>query len=48
MPFPRDRTQNKSFATAALAVLRVIPADKKTGINMKYPMICKPHGKRNQ
>src|SRR5271157_2056911 len=24
MPFPRDKTQNKSFASAALAVLRVI------------------------
>jgi hypothetical protein len=48
MPFPRDKTQNKSFATAALAVLRVIPADKKTGINMKYPMTCKPHDKTNQ
>jgi hypothetical protein len=45
---PRDKTQNRSFATAALDVLRVIQAHQKTGINMKYPMTCKPHGKTNQ
>jgi PhnB protein len=28
MPFPRAKTHNKSFATAALAVLRVISAQK--------------------
>jgi hypothetical protein len=48
MPFPRDKTRNKSFAAAALDVLRVIPAHKKTGINMKYPMNCKPRAKTNQ
>ena len=30
------------------ATVSVISADKKTGINMKYPMTCKPDGKTNQ
>ena len=45
---PQSTTKLTIFATAALAALRVMPAHKKTGINMKYPMTFKPHGKTNQ
>jgi hypothetical protein len=48
MPFPRDKTQNKSFASAALAVLRVIAGTQKDRHQHEYPMTGKPHGKTNQ
>jgi hypothetical protein len=36
------------ISTAGPNVLRVIPTPKKTGIKMKYPMTCQPHGKTKQ